>query len=385
MRHLSIDILRTAAIFMMVVVHFVENLSATYDGVDDAGHPLTPWWLPTGLAAPLFTLLTGASYAIWLSVQEHRRVPSDEISRRTVRRGLFLIGLGFAFNIFIWLPEDTFNWDVLTLIGTGMLALAVVPHLPMPVPLLIIGLLFAFAPILRTTTDYAAYWETYHFDYDFTLSDVLIGYLVVGYFPVFPWLLYPIVGFLAGRRVFAIGAAARPAGTGSRELLAIGAGLLAAATVASLLSLLQTDAAPVGWRPPGWTMFPASPTYILGSLSAGFLLLGSLHALVDLPDPQSGESQPRLSMPAGHITYFNTVSRHSLSIYLLHHAVHIWPLWVYGTASQGDPTAHWQSLMPAWASAGLGIIFFAVCGPLFAWLDRKQLPTAESVMRWVCD
>ena len=59
MRHLSIDILRTAAIFMMVLVHFVENLSATYDTQDSGGHPLTPWWLPSGLAAPLFTLLTG--------------------------------------------------------------------------------------------------------------------------------------------------------------------------------------------------------------------------------------------------------------------------------------------------------------------------------------
>lgn len=51
MRHLSIDILRTAAIFMMVLVHFVENLSATYDTQDSGGHPLTPWWLPSGLAA----------------------------------------------------------------------------------------------------------------------------------------------------------------------------------------------------------------------------------------------------------------------------------------------------------------------------------------------
>ena len=143
MRHLSIDILRTAAIFMMVLVHFVENLSATYDTQDSGGHPLTPWWLPSGLAAPLFTLLTGVSYAIWLGVQQRRGVSEDEVNRRTVRRGLFLIGLGFAFNIFVWLPEDTFNWDVLTLIGTAMLAFSFVRHLPMPVPLLIVALLAA--------------------------------------------------------------------------------------------------------------------------------------------------------------------------------------------------------------------------------------------------
>lgn len=384
MRHLSIDILRTAAIFMMVLVHFVENLSATYDTQDSGGHPLTPWWLPSGLAAPLFTLLTGVSYAIWLGVQQRRGVSEDEVNRRTVRRGLFLIGLGFAFNIFVWLPEDTFNWDVLTLIGTAMLAFSFVRHLPMPVPLLIVALLAAFAPLLRATTDYPAYWQNYHFDYDFTLSDVLLGYLVVGYFPVFPWLLYPIVGLLVGRGLFA-GVGSQPPALTSRGLMAASGVLALAAVASSLLAPLQTETASVDWRPPGWTMFPASTTYILGTVAAGMLLLGLLHHLVDVPDGSDDRRAARLQLPASVTAFFNRTSRHSLSIYLLHHVAHLWPLWIYGVASQGEPTAHWQAFMPAWASAGLGVVFFAACVPLFSWLDRRGLPTAESVMRWVCD
>lgn len=386
MRHLSIDILRTAAIFMMVVVHFVENLSATYETQASGGHPLNPWWLPAGLAAPLFTLLTGVSYAIWLGVQQRRGVADAAISRRTVRRGLFLLGLGVTFNVLVWLPEDTFNWDVLTLIGTAMLMLAMVRHVPLPVPVGI-GLAATFAaPVLRSIADYPAYWQNYHFDYDFTLSDVTLGFLAVGYFPVCPWLLYPLVGFVVGRTVFRDPTSSAATRTvGSRTLLTLGGLLLSAAAVASLLSLLQTTVTSESWRPPGWTMFPPSPSYLLGTLAAGFLLLGSLHALVDMPTPPAASSRPRVVLPPRITAYFNRISRHSLSIYLLHHVVHIWPLWVYGVATAGEPTAHWQSFMPAWAAAILALAFYAVCGPLFAWLDERGFPTAESVMRWVCD
>lgn len=79
----------------MVLVHFVENLSAHYDF-----SPLGPvsreqlWWLPVGFAAPLFTLLTGVSYRSWIAAQKDRGVDDYIISKRTVRRGLFLIGIG---------------------------------------------------------------------------------------------------------------------------------------------------------------------------------------------------------------------------------------------------------------------------------------------------
>ena len=130
-RHASIDLLRAMAIVLMVVVHFVENLSGWYDGGQgpfEGVHRV--WWLPTGFAAPLFTSLSGMSYRLWADEQARRGHSGDTISKRTVRRGLFLIGLGFAFNVLVWLPEDVFNWDVLTLIGCGLLALDLARRMP---------------------------------------------------------------------------------------------------------------------------------------------------------------------------------------------------------------------------------------------------------------
>ena len=116
MRQPSIDILRTLAIFMMIQVHFVENLSAEFEGwagLSGSGAAPVPWWLMTGLGAPLFTFLSGVSYRLWVTAQEARGRSDIEISKVTIRRGLFLFGLGLIFNVFIWLPEDIFNWDIL--------------------------------------------------------------------------------------------------------------------------------------------------------------------------------------------------------------------------------------------------------------------------------
>jgi uncharacterized membrane protein len=130
-RQQSLDLLRTLAIALMVVVHFVENLSGTY-GID--GGPLIGangiWWLPTGFAAPFFTVLSGMNYRLWAAGQARRGCGDEVISKVTIRRGLFLFGIGLAFNVLVWLPEDTFNWDILTLTGSGLVAVDVVRRMP---------------------------------------------------------------------------------------------------------------------------------------------------------------------------------------------------------------------------------------------------------------
>src|SRR3954453_9816994 len=149
MRYPSIDLLRTVAIGLMVVVHFTENLS----GVG---------WMPGEFGAPLFAFLAGVNFRLWVRTQERKHVPEAAITRVAVRRGLFLFVLGFAFNVLVWLPEDTFNWDVLTMLGASLLLLTVVRNLPPPVALVMAAAAFVLGPVLRTLTDYSAYWADGH-------------------------------------------------------------------------------------------------------------------------------------------------------------------------------------------------------------------------------
>ena len=123
MRYSSIDVLRTFAIFVMVLVHFGENLSGYNSPI-------------SGFGAPLFTLLSGVSYRLWVLGQTARGVSELEISKVSIRRGLFVFGLGFAFNLLVWLPKDIFNWDVLTFIGAALLLLNVARRIPLSISVL---------------------------------------------------------------------------------------------------------------------------------------------------------------------------------------------------------------------------------------------------------
>jgi hypothetical protein len=54
-------------------------------------------------------------------------------------------------------------------------------------------------------------------------------------------------------------------------------------------------------------------------------------------------------------------------------------------ATSGEPTALWQVAMPvAWA-IGLAAAFLVAAAVVCRWADRTRVPTAESLMRWLCD
>lgn len=367
MRYPSIDVLRTLAIAMMVVVHFTENLSAWYGAPGTGGLPVNMFWRPTGLAAPLFTFLVGVSYRLWVRGREERGDTDEAITKSSVRRGLFLVGLGFAFNVLVWLPEDVFNWDVLTFIGTAVLLLAASRGAPAGAQLFAAAAAVAVSPALRELSDYPAFWTSGFFDPDLALGDVILGCLCTGYFPVFPWIAYPLVGSAAAPAVFpAAGrrSAAWPAG--------LGAGLVAV-VVASVVG--RSAIPPPGWlRLQGWTMFPATTEYVCGTLGLALLLVPLAHRACD-----GGRLDVRLARVAG------TFSRHSLTIYLLHHVVHVWPLWIWGAATAEDVTALWQRAMPATVALGLATAFLLAAYPVLRWLDATGRRGIEGWMRWLCD
>lgn len=398
-RQRSVDLLRALAIVLMVVVHFAENLSGWRGGAGGAFAGVhRSWWLPTGFAAPCFTFLSGLSYRLWLEVQRHRGVGEEAIAKRTVRRGLFLIGLGFAFNVLVWLPEDVFNWDILTLIGLGLLVLAVARWVPDWAVLCSAAVIIAVSPALRLAADYAAFWTDGYFDYDFTIADVTLGWLVTGYFPVFPWLALPLTGYALAPRLLttrpavpdaspptnddgparSTDSAGRACGLSSFPLALVpeaSAAILLAAATALVVAWPSFPAAITGGATEAWTMFPATTAYVLGTLGGVMLALVLAHRLLD-GQPDRGR---RL------VAWATPLSRHALSIYLVHHAVHVWPLWAAGLFTAGDATAYWQLAMPVGWALALAGAFLLAAAVLFRSADRLRISTAESLMRWLCD
>ena len=370
----SIDVLRAVAIALMVLVHFVENLAGSY-GSD--GGPFIGanryWWMPTGFAAPLFTFLSGLSYRLWADAQRARGRDSETVGKITVRRGLFLLLLGFVFNVLVWMPEDVFNWDILTLIGVATLALEIARRTPPVVPFTAAALLIALAPVLRQVADYRAWWTGGFYEYDFALADVVLGFFVTGYFPIFPWLAFPLVGYLAAPLIFG-GDGDRPnaaAAAWPRHAVAIGGGLVAAAAAIVTARALRPHVAAAGT----WGMFPPTTAYVLGTLGLGILAACLSHSRLD----------GRPGSPRAWMRVTGALSRHSLSLYLLHHVAHVWPLWAWGSLVSDDPTVFWQVAMPVPAAIGSAIAFLGVAAWLSLRMDLPGAPSAESALRWLCD
>ncbi|MBK9387639.1 MAG: DUF1624 domain-containing protein [Planctomycetes bacterium] len=357
-RYLEIDVLRTLAIFSMVFVHFCENLAG-----------VTPPF--TGFGAPLFAFLSGASYHLWRSAQERRGRAESEIAKATIRRGLFLLGLGFAFNIFVWLPEDTFNWDVLSFLGVAWMSLELVRRWPLPVLAFAALVIYALSPVARGIADYPAYWTAGYFDPDLCLSDVLLGALVTGYFPLLPWIVYPWVGYAIGSTLF--GTAER---AGSARL-AQRSGTALVVVAGTLLFLQQRWPAllPRGARD-AWTMFPPSLAYVAGSLGLAMLVLAWLPRVLPNGDHRTART---LQLVA------RTFSRHALTLYLLHHVVHLWPLWIAAGLDGEEPTAYWRAASSTPAAGLLAACFLIASYAGLRWMDRHGRRGIEDLMRWLCD
>lgn len=362
MRYLSIDILRTIAVVVMVQVHFVGNLSGFY-------HPT-----PEGFGAPLFAFLLGVSYFMWLNSPRVRKADEVERSKISIRRGLFLFGTGILFNIIVWLPEDTFDWDILTFLGVGLIALNGARKLPQSILLVICAVIFALSPILRSLSEYSAYWVNDYFDFDLTLSDVVLGFLVNGYFPIFPWIVYPLVGFMVASEVMGAEPTRAP-GTLNR-LTCVGIGLLVACILTSLLRPHSPAIVQKIWLE-GWTNFPASVEYMLGTLGIAITAFMLLHRWFDTSNIISKDGKL-----AG---IFLTFGPRALTVYVLHHLVHVWPLWIYGLTIGSNPTEPWQKALPMSISWPLAFVFLVLCYPFLRWMERTGKPGMETLMRWLCD
>jgi peptidoglycan/LPS O-acetylase OafA/YrhL len=362
MRYASIDLLRTLAIVLMVIVHFLENLA----GVD---------WAPAGFGAPLFGFLVGVSYRIWLAGAERRGLNDETISKVTIRRGVFLFLAGLAFNVFVWLPEDTYNWDVLTLLATGFVVLNGVRVTPPTVSVVFCVLVFLASPLLRLQVDYNSYWAQDYFDPDLTLGDTLVGFLVTGYFPVFPWIIFPVLGYVTALYL-QIPCTVEESAPTAQQLWPVAAlGVIFISISYGFRWLHQSTSHPMLRSLfTGWTMFPASPEYLAGILGGVLLGFAVCLWLVD--------GCGLLRRVPWFLWFVQLLSKYSLSIYVLHHVVHLWPLWLYGVWKGQEPTHYWQQAMPWEYALALVPVYFLASTFFFWWMDATKRSSLETALRW---
>jgi hypothetical protein len=202
----------------------------------------------------------------------------------------------------------------------------------------------------------------------------------VGYFPIFPWIAFSLTGMVTASLLFAKTdePATEPGGPplgAVRGMVLLGSALIGAATVCLYASphLSQLAQKLLG----GWTMFPPTTPYVLGTLGSTFVMFALLHRFVDCA--------PRKSRYQGALDVAKTFSQYSFTIYILHHVVHLWPLWIYGMATGNETTAYWMQAMPATTALPLALLFMAATFVLLRWIGPDRNFGIEACMRWLCD
>ena len=186
-----VDALRGLAVAGMLVIHQSE------------------WWLAPaarrteGFAllyflsktvAPTFLTLVGVA----LVLRFRGRSPRRADLRAVLRRGAKILALGYLLNLAVWVPvwgmEELASWDVLQLIGLALPVCALLLRLPWWARLTAAG-----------GTVWLSTWLTFrHLSFlPPYLADVVHGRTPPAYFPLIPWLAYPLVGTVVGEAYLA--------------------------------------------------------------------------------------------------------------------------------------------------------------------------------------
>ncbi len=370
-RYLSIDILRGLAILTMIQVHAVDHLSRRNPYPDYLN---TASQIPGHLAAPLFTLVAGLSYALWLGAQERFGLSTDEIVKYSLRRGLFVFLLGFVVNVFVWLPDSTFDWDILQSIGGSAIILVAVRNWRPRTLIAIAIVILLVTPPLRQLFDYDSYWNvTGEFTYQTKFGPVLLGFFLTGYFPLLPWLLYPLVGFALGRLYYRDEKAAPL----PLILPALGAVMLVLALLGGLLKP-EVPAWIARYYATGWPdgFYPATTVFILASLGGTLIGLWILNRTIDLKESVTGRGRV--------LMFFRRFSYFALSAYVLHLVAQIWPLRLLALYERQERIDYYQGRaleIPAALVSSLALITALYI--LFIFLDRHKKYSLEYFMRWI--
>ena len=122
-------------------------------------------------------------------------------------------------------------------------------------------------------------------------------------------------------------------------------------------------------------MFPPSVEYVTGTIGFALLTFSLGHRWVD---PRAGSLEGTRLLAVASV-----FSKYSLSIYVLHHVVHLWPLWVYGAFAGSTPTEFWGKAMPVWATLPLVAVFLIASYFFFRWMDRTGSGGIEGWLRRV--
>jgi hypothetical protein len=176
-RENNIDVLRGISIMIMFYAHLLPFYIET-------SSILTFERIVCSSAAPIFLFLLGYNF-------------NEKTSfKKTLTRGIVLLLIGVFIDVFVFSINPFFSFDIMYLIGTSVFILRIIVQKSNKIKVyisfvvLLIGFLFQFLGFYQFNISEPGLGE------DFGYKDSLLNFLFNGWFPIFPWLVFPIFGNL---------------------------------------------------------------------------------------------------------------------------------------------------------------------------------------------
>lgn len=329
-RVVSIDLFRGFLLTMMVVVHFFMILGKP----EDFDNPLLLIIEP-GLGiwgAAGFLMMMGMSVAF--SNDRNNQRNYSELQSKSLMRGFFIIVAGLLIALITDGPALMWAWDILPLIGFATIVIFYLRKVPNWGILLLATLVLLITPWLRglpffdniTHIEFHAYpgtekilsgmyydpvsWETLMGTLVFNdFVGILKGFIIGGFFGVFPWIAFSLIGYFLGRRVVF--------GKFRKDIpwiIVVGLLLIIISFCLAYISIGNpTDQIATNYIVP-FSMFPDSFSNTLFQAGISITLLAILYYIFDIKYSSTYK-------PSFIAKIFLRTSNYSLSYYFMHYLV----------------------------------------------------------------
>lgn len=369
-RYISIDLMRGLAIAGMVLCHFVIDWSMPEKNpfIYFMGDHLLGDW-----PAAFFTFLVGVSLAISIARREEKGEDKALTRLRGVKRGLFVIAVGLLLAVCTLGPASIFAWDILALIGAALILIHYIrDSRPAWIATGCIGIIL-ITPILQKACGYLSYWGG-AVQPDAVITPLIpnilfnpvgdympgfgipavIGFFVTGYFPIFPWIIFPLMGYLMGKALFTDRLKVNPGWKFPQSLgiLCVILGLLIgyAGSIRASPDIIGELIAP-------FCFYPETTSMLFLQFGLALCVLEVLRRLFD----RQKSHEPWVRIP-------ERISRYSLTLYIVHLLIIYVPIEILTCLYPGS-TPVIETLNPL-TGLGIGILFLIGFTILTGYWDR---------------
>jgi hypothetical protein len=355
----------------MVICHYPIFLSSG-EGRDAMLYFFSNHLLGGDCAASWFVFLVGLSQV--LSIKK-RDTAQDKNVSRVIIRGMAIFVIGLLFLLVIQGYEELWDWDILTFIGATTIILLLCRKAPSWGLILFCSVVFFITPWLRSFIDIAPFYggkfESVKWISDFipnfifdpakdydggkTVIDNVIGFFLIGQFPLLPWIIFPVTGFVIGRRMTQNLLAAD-----SPFILIIGMmftfmGLFTAyaGSIKSGFSVANDYITPLSFYPISFSLI----MFLVGVVLILFIFLWHIY------DANPDNTNP----PGMFLIYCRQISKYSLTIYVSHFALFFIPLRIIKLTTG---TYYLRDLVSTPVAFALAVLLMILYYPLLKLWDK---------------